>query len=284
MLISYRAGRRLHGHDMDELPSRISATRPIKFADVTGTGKAQVTFDRVPLERRRATTPPRTPTSRCACTRSSRGWRASAWSTVYETIERPLIPVLADMEQAGIKVDRDRAASARADFDEAHGRARAARSTSSPAASSTSARPSSWARCCSTSMKLPGGRRRTRPAPESTDADVLEELAAQGHAAAGQGPGLAPARQAQEHLYRRAVARDRSPGPAASTPPIAHGRRRDRAALLDRSQPAEHPDPHRGRPQDPPGLRRRAGPQAARRSTTRRSSCACSPTSPTSRR
>ena len=33
----------------------------------------------------------------------------------------------------------------------------------------------------------------------------------------------------------------------------------DRAPLLDRSQSAEHPDPHRGRPQDPPRLRRRSG-------------------------
>ena len=37
----------------------------------------------------------------------------------------------------------------------------------------------------------------------------------------------------------------------------------DRAAVLERSQPAEHPDPHRGRAQDPPRLRRGEGAQAA---------------------
>ncbi len=32
---------------------------------------------------------------------------AERMTTVYETLERPLVPVIVDMEQAGIKVDRD---------------------------------------------------------------------------------------------------------------------------------------------------------------------------------
>ena len=48
-------------------------------------------------------------------------------------------------------------------------------------------------------------------------------------------------------------------------------------------EPPEHPDPHRDRPRDPRLLHRRARQRAALASTTARSSCACSPTSPTSR-
>ncbi len=70
-------------------------------------------------------------------------------STVYHTLERPMIPVLAQMEMAGIRIDTDvlkRMSNAFAQKmagleDEIHGwRGRA----------STSAAPSSWARSCST--------------------------------------------------------------------------------------------------------------------------------------
>src|SRR6185437_13268128 len=74
-------------------------------------------------------------------------------------------------------------------------------------------------------------------------------------------PRLAAADQAQEHLHRRAGPGDRSPdrpGPHF----IFADRRRHRAPRIDRSQSAEHPDPHRGRPQDPPRLHCRAGPSA----------------------
>ena len=52
---------------------------------------------------------------------------------------------------------------------------------------------------------------------------------------------------------------------------------------LDQPEPAERPDPHGAGPRDPRLLRGRARQRAAVAPTTRRSSCACSPTSPTSR-
>ena len=103
-----------------------------------------------------------------------------------------------------------------------------------------------------------------------------------GPRAAGAHPGLAAVAEAEIHLCRCAGGRDQS-----RHRPRAHqlraGDRLHRAAVVERSQPAEHPDPHRGRQPHPPRLHRRAGPCAGRRPTTRRSSCGCwrmSPTSP----
>ena len=75
---------------------------------------------------------------------------AEGLGPIYESMELPLVAVLADMERAGVKVDtraarrdepRDGGAAAGAD---------ASRSTGSPRASSTSTRRCSCARCCST--------------------------------------------------------------------------------------------------------------------------------------
>jgi DNA polymerase-1 len=51
MLLSYVLEGGLHGHGMDELALLHLGHATIKFADVTGTGKAQVTFDKVPLDK-----------------------------------------------------------------------------------------------------------------------------------------------------------------------------------------------------------------------------------------
>ncbi|NAZ36773.1 DNA polymerase I [Rubellimicrobium sp. CFH 75288] len=107
MLMSYALHGGLHGHGMDELSERLLGHIPIPIKEVIGTGKAQVTFDRVPIDRATAYAAedaeitlrlwrvlrPRLPAARVA--------------TVYETLERPLVPVLARMEMAGVLVDRE---------------------------------------------------------------------------------------------------------------------------------------------------------------------------------
>ena len=109
-------------------------------------------------------------------------------------------------------------------------------------------------------MGLPGGKK-TKTGAWATGADVLEELAAQGHELPRAHPRLAPALQAEIDLYRRAAGlrstRDR-PRPHL----LRAGRDHDRPAVLVRAEPAEHPGPHRGGPQDPHRLRRRAGHEA----------------------
>ena len=144
---------------------------------------------------------------------------------------------------------------------EAHGRARAARSTRSPAARSTSARPSSWARSCSTSRSCRAASA-TRTARGRPTPSVLEDLAAQGHALPVK---ILEHRQLAKlkGTYTDALVRELDAKTGRVHTSYHDDRRGDRPARLDRSQPAEHPGAHRGGPQDPPGLHRREGPQAA---------------------
>ena len=105
MLISFVLAGGLHRHGMDDLALKHLDHQTIKYADVTGTGKAKVTFDYVPLYkaldyaaedaditgRLHKVLKPRLVGDRMV--------------TVYETLERPLIPILFEMERCGIKVD-----------------------------------------------------------------------------------------------------------------------------------------------------------------------------------
>ncbi len=107
MLMSYAMHGGLHNHGMDLLSDRYLGHVPKSIKDLIGTGKSQVTFDRVPVD-----------DAVCYAAEDAditlRLWqtfkpelhRANV-TTAYETLERPLLPVLARMEMAGVKVDRD---------------------------------------------------------------------------------------------------------------------------------------------------------------------------------
>ena len=107
MLMSYamQAGLNLHG--MDILSEKYLGHRPIPIKPLLGSGKSQITFDRVAVE----------DAVKYASEDADitlRLWRQfkpqlhrTRVTTVYETEERPLVPVLAEMEMAGITVDRD---------------------------------------------------------------------------------------------------------------------------------------------------------------------------------
>ena len=78
---------------------------------------------------------------------------------VYETIERPLIPVLLGMEQAGIKVDAPRSGSCRPSSRSAWRELEERDSTSSPAAPFNLGSPKQLGEVLFDELKLPGGRR-----------------------------------------------------------------------------------------------------------------------------
>ncbi len=105
MLISYVLDGTSHGHGMDELCELFCCHNTIKYEDVTGKGKSQVTFDFVPVEKACAYAAEDAEiTLRLHKILKPRLAREHMVS-VYEDIERPLIPVIADMELTGIKVD-----------------------------------------------------------------------------------------------------------------------------------------------------------------------------------
>ncbi|MFP7672166.1 DNA polymerase I [Marivita sp. S0852] len=107
MLMSYAMNAGLHSHGMDTLSERYLGHNTIPIKDLLGTGKSQITFDRVPIDK----------ATRYAAEDAEitlRLWRIFKpqlhqvkVTRVYETMERPLVPVLAQMERNGIKVDRD---------------------------------------------------------------------------------------------------------------------------------------------------------------------------------
>lgn len=107
MLLSFVLDAGKGGHGMDELAMRWLRHKCMSFKEVSGTGKAQVTFDKVAIDQA-------TEYAGEDADVTLRLWMmlkprlvAERMTTVYETLERPLVEVLADMECEGIKVDRD---------------------------------------------------------------------------------------------------------------------------------------------------------------------------------
>ena len=107
MLMSYAMHGGLHNHGMDLLSQRYLGHTPIPIKPLLGTGKSAIKFDRVPID----------DAVKYAAEDADitlRLWQmfkpllhTKNVMTVYETLERPLVPVLAQMEMHGVKVDRD---------------------------------------------------------------------------------------------------------------------------------------------------------------------------------
>ncbi|KMK65365.1 DNA polymerase I [Puniceibacterium sp. IMCC21224] len=106
MLMSYAMHAGEHNHGMDTLSERYLGHTPIPIKSLLGSGKAQITFDRVPVaDAVKYAAEDADITLRLWQLFKPQLHRARV-TRVYETMERPLVPVLAQMEMAGIKVDR----------------------------------------------------------------------------------------------------------------------------------------------------------------------------------
>ena len=107
MLLSYAQNAGIHNHGMDLLSERYLNHVPIPIKTLLGTGKSAITFDHVPVdEATKYAAEDADITLRLWQYLKPRLHRKRV-TTVYETMERPLVPVLAQMERHGIKVDRD---------------------------------------------------------------------------------------------------------------------------------------------------------------------------------
>ncbi len=107
MLLSYAMHAGLHNHGMDALSERYLDHIPIPIKPLLGSGKSAITFDRVPVKDAvKYAAEDADITLRLWELFKPRLHREKA-TTIYETEERPLVPVLAEMEMAGVKVDRE---------------------------------------------------------------------------------------------------------------------------------------------------------------------------------
>jgi DNA polymerase-1 len=179
MLMSYALDSGRGGHGMDELAERHLGHACQSIKDLIGSGKGQITFDRVPLDKAAEYAAEDADVTIRLWHRLRPRLAGERVSTVYHTLERPLIPVLVDMERAGIKVDREvlsrqsnSFAQKMAQFeDEIHTLAGRSFNVGSP---------KQLGEILFDEMSLNGGKK-GKTGAWSTGADVLEELAAQGH-------------------------------------------------------------------------------------------------------
>ena len=179
MLISFvlDAGRNNHG--MDELAERHLGQTTIKFADVAGSGAKQVSFDKVPLDRARDYAAEDADVTMQLWAHLKPRLVPEHMTTMYETIERPLIPVLLDMETAGIKVDAVKLKGLSTDFEKRLGELEIEIHKIAGREFNVGS-PKQLGEILFDEQKLPGGKR-SKNGSWVTDASVLDDLAAQGH-------------------------------------------------------------------------------------------------------
>ncbi len=179
MLLSFVLDAGKHGHGMDELAERYLGQKTIKFSDVAGSGAKQVSFDKVPIERAMEYAAEDADVTLQLWARFKPRIAAERMVTMYETIERPLIPVLLAMEQAGIKVDAPALKTLSADFEKRLGELEIEIHKTAGREFNVGS-PKQLGEILFDEQKLPGGKR-NKNGSWATDAGVLDDLAAQGH-------------------------------------------------------------------------------------------------------
>ncbi|WP_286829074.1 MULTISPECIES: DNA polymerase I [Kordiimonas] len=180
MLMSYALDAGKHGHGMDELAGIHLDMTPISFKEVAGTGKNQITFDKVPLDKA-------TDYAAEDADITLRLWHVlkprlakEKVTTVYETLERPMAAVLSAMEREGIKVDGSVLNKLSNEF--AVGIERLDREIQDLAGRPFNVNsPKQLGEVLFDDMGLEGGKKSSKTGAWQTNVDVLEKLAAEGH-------------------------------------------------------------------------------------------------------
>src|SRR6476646_3202413 len=178
-LMSYAldAGRNAHG--LDALAERWLGHATLTFGELTGSSKAKLSFDQVAIDKAPAY-------SAEDADVILRLWRvlkprlvAERMTSVYETLERPLISVLARMERRGISIDREVLSRLSGDFAQTAARVEAEIQEIAGEPINVGS-PKQIGDIIFGKMGLPGGSK-TKTGAWSTSAQILDELAEQGH-------------------------------------------------------------------------------------------------------
>jgi DNA polymerase-1 len=178
-LMSYAldAGRNAHG--LDALAETWLGHATMSYGELTGSGKGKLSFDQVAIDKATAY-------SAEDADVILRLWRvlkprlvAERMTSVYETLERPLISVLARMERRGISIDRQVLSLLSGDFAQTAARVESEIQEIAGEPINVGS-PKQLGDIIFGKMGLPGGSK-TKTGAWSTSAQILDELAEQGH-------------------------------------------------------------------------------------------------------
>ncbi|WP_380054455.1 DNA polymerase I [Falsihalocynthiibacter sp. SS001] len=179
MLMSYAMNAGIHNHGMDTLSERYLEHSPIPIKSLLGTGKSAITFDKVPVDEAVKYAAEDADITLRLWQEFKPQLHQKRVTNVYETLERPLVPVLAEMEMHGIKVDRDtlsrmsnafaqKMAGLEAEIHEMAGE------------NFNVGSPKQLGEILFDKMGIEGGKK-GKTGAYTTGADILEDLAAEGH-------------------------------------------------------------------------------------------------------
>lgn len=178
-LISYVLDAGRGSHALESLSERWFGHAMLKESELLGSGKGKITFDQVPIDKAAAL-------SAEGADVALRVWRvlkprlvAEHMTAVYETLERPLVAVLARMERRGISIDRQVLSRLSGDFAQTAARVEAEIQEIAGEPVNVGS-PKQIGAILFGKMGLPGGTK-TKTGAWSTTAQVLDELAEQGH-------------------------------------------------------------------------------------------------------
>jgi len=180
MLMSYVLDAGRAGHALAALSQRYLDHAAIDFNQLTGSGKSKLTFDCVAVEK----------AAEYAAENADatlRLWQllkprvtSERVVSVYETLERPLVAVLARMERRGISIDRQVLSRLSGEFAQRAGALEAEIQTLAGEPLNPGS-PKQLGDILFGKFGLPGGTK-TKTGQWSTGARALEDLAEQGHA------------------------------------------------------------------------------------------------------
>ena len=182
MLISYAldaSAASAEGHGMDFLAERWLGHKMIPFSQVAGAGRTFIGFARVSIDKATQYAAEDADVTLRLWLALKPRLSAEGLTTVYETLERPLVVPLAHMERRGISIDRDMLSRLSGEF--AQGMARLeAEIHALVGAPFNLGSPKQLGDILFGQMGLPGGKK-TATGAWSTSASVLDDLAAEGH-------------------------------------------------------------------------------------------------------
>jgi len=181
MLMSYVIDGGVNtNHGMDVLSERWLGHTPIAYKDVAGSGKSSVTFDLVDVAKATAYAAEDSDITMRLWLTLKPQLAARGLVSVYERLERPLVPVIARMEERGISVDRQ--VLSRLSGELAQSAARYEEEVYQLAGERFNiGSPKQLGDILFGKMGFDSGGGKTKTGQWSTSAQVLEDLAAAGH-------------------------------------------------------------------------------------------------------